>query len=96
MGRGRRFSTPTHFDFLPLPILIFYPYPNPGDGHFQLANLPEKWYIAVYSVTGQKVYEQEGEGSNYNSLTPLPTGLYTIKIKSKDNGQESIIKYISM
>jgi hypothetical protein len=71
-------------------------YPNPGDGHFQLANLPEKWYIAVYSVTGQQVYEKEGEGSNYSSLTPLPSGLYTIKIKSKDNGQESIIKYISM
>jgi hypothetical protein len=70
--------------------------PNPGNGHFQLANLPEKWYIAVYSLTGQQVYEQDGEGLNYSSLIPLPMGLYTIKIKSKDNGQETIIKYISM
>jgi len=25
----------------------FLPLPNPGDGHFQLAILPEKWSVSI-------------------------------------------------
>lgn len=71
-------------------------FPNPGNGSFQIVNLPEKWYLAVYNTAGQLLYSQQGQGKTYRPDRILGSGVYTVRIKNLEDGQTFIFKYIAL
>lgn len=97
------YSSPINFDCIsPSPtqsmiesgdnkIILF---PNPSSGEFKLSNLPNNWYIAVYSVSGSKIMEQSGSDDTLNLKLNLPEGMYFIKVISKINGEETQFKFL--
>ncbi|MDX6183236.1 endonuclease [Flavobacterium sp. Fl-77] len=68
-------------------------YPNPSEGHFtiQMKNSDEVSRITIFSILGQKVFENEISNLSTVTLDTIPKGIYIMSISQ---GQQTIIKKI--
>jgi hypothetical protein len=69
--------------------------PNPGNGNFTVTGLPAdvKLNIAVYSITGQLIYQTVAYPGEGIDLENIAKGLYIVKIVS--GATEQSIRYIN-
>lgn len=67
-------------------------YPNPSSGSFNLNLGDGLWNIAVYDITGRRVYENLHEGHSAIDLAQCPKGVYFLK--AKNEGQEITSKMV--
>lgn len=76
----------------------FRVFPNPGNGNFQIQNLPpsESFQLRIISTDGQEVfsgtYSNPADGENLSISTgTLPKGVYLLKIQGKSTTHTQII-----
>lgn len=69
-------------------------FPNPSNGNFELSNLPNKWYIALYNISGNKIMDKIGMEESVKINLNLSPGIYIIKVISSDDGEETHIKFL--
>ena len=60
----------------------FNVYPNPSNGNIKInfENLNKKYFVEVFSIVGQKVFEKEYTNSSSAAVNNLQKGVYLIKI----------------
>lgn len=84
-------------NFIPLSNIDFSEndfkiYPNPSNGNFKIDfNSNGDYSIEIFSLVGQKVFEEKETDKSSISVSHLQTGMYLVKI-TKDN--KSIVKKI--
>lgn len=67
-------------------------YPNPAKDYILLNNLPGKTDLIIYSILGNKVYENTIENQNFRiNIKSLKSGIYLIRMTS---GNASVAKKI--
>lgn len=66
--------------------ISFNVYPNPAKGNFNISlnNYQKGFLVEIYSVLGNKVYQNDNLTSQEINITNLQTGIYLVKI-SKDS-----------
>lgn len=68
--------------------------PNPVTDNLQvLTTLPYQTRAGIYSITGQRIFEQQLIGQNIN-VSELSAGLYILQIQDQDSGDIWITKFI--
>ncbi|WP_394758383.1 endonuclease [Flavobacterium sp.] len=89
-GFGNKMGNEIEIKETTLNVNDFNIYPNPSNGNFSIkfANSNENYFLEIYSLIGQKVFEKENANSNV-SVSNLQPGIYLIKITK---GSESVTK----
>ena len=66
-------------------------YPNPSNGNIKInfENSNEKYFVQVFSILGQKVFEKEYTNSSSAAVNNLQKGIYLVKIT---NDTKSVTK----
>ncbi|QZK90711.1 endonuclease [Flavobacterium sp. CHNK8] len=62
--------------------ILLYPNPSKGVAKINFPSENEKYSVQVYSITGQKVFEENFNNSNTAILNGLERGIYIVKITS--------------
>lgn len=68
-------------------------YPNPGDGHFSVGNVPANASIAIYNTIGTKIFSASDINShavNDIDLSRYPDGVYFLELRTEENPQHMV------
>jgi endonuclease I/chitodextrinase len=55
-------------------------YPNPTNGNFSINNANKKYSIEIYSIIGQKVFEEKNATKSEISIPNIPNGTYMARV----------------
>jgi hypothetical protein len=64
--------------------IILYPNPSNGIVKINFPNADDKYTVQVFSVIGQKVFEEHYDNNNTALLNGLERGIYVVKITSSN------------
>ncbi|MFV8326404.1 T9SS type A sorting domain-containing protein [Flavobacterium sp. ZS1P14] len=64
-------------------------YPNPTNGNFSINNTDKKYSIEIYSIIGQKIFEEKNTTKSAISVPNIPKGAYMARVTIDSN---SVIK----
>lgn len=70
-------------------------YPNPSESRINLENVPMNSLVSIFSVDGKVVLEARFSG-NAIDVTNIKPGIYFVKVKSKDQWSNKVIKMVKL
>ncbi|MFV8340946.1 endonuclease [Flavobacterium sp. XS2P39] len=60
-------------------------YPNPTNGNFSINNSNKMYSIEIYSIIGQKVFEEKNRTKSEISVPHIPNGIYMVRVMIDSN-----------